>query len=548
MGPAFLLALAAAALVLLTSGREAFRGAVAEGPGITLDESFNVETGVYLIRSLREFGLAALHPDSVREIWGAAAYNPDHPPLGRLALGLAHDANVDRESSGIRDSAARPASAIAFALTVWLVAWCGGRWYGRTAGIVGGASVLLMPRQFGHAHLASLETFIGLAYAAAVLAIAETWSVDAEVASRAGGRRPLPGWGNVLGGGALIGLALLTKIQAVFLGPAVAVWALARFGMRGLPRLAACGGMALAVFFAGWPWLWLDPAAHLHEYFARTTERQTLYCFYWGERWADLDVPWHYPWVQFAVVVPLGLQLLGLVGLGTGEDGRSARRDPRLALVLLAVVIPLIVFSLPGIRVYDGERLFAVSFPLWGIVIGRGGARAMAWLRARLSAPAAISIATAFVAAQGWGLARLHPCQLSYYNLAVGGLQGAAGLGFETSYWADSLTESLQRRIVEAVPRGSRIDVAPVLHPIYLDHLLSQSPLLQAAELRLEPYDDKVPGGSRLVLLFHRRADPWESLDPPPEGTEVLARLERAGVPLATLLRLPEGERPAEFP
>jgi hypothetical protein len=103
----------------------------------------------------------------------------------------------------------------------------------------------------------------------------------------------------------------------------------------------------------------------------------------------------------------------------------------------------------------------------------------------------------------------------------------------------EGLTESFQREIVDKVPRGSRIDVAPVLHPVYLPHLLDVSPTLQGANLTLGAYDDKQAGGSKYVLMFHREADPWPSLNPPREGTQVLAEVNRAGVPLATLMEQP---------
>jgi hypothetical protein len=528
--------------VLCTNGPESSRLALAEGPGITLDESFNVETGVYLVRSFEAFGLASLHPDSVREIWGAPEYNPDHPPLARLALGLSHDWN--QGGGELLDAAARPASAFAFALTVLIASLFAGRWFGPVSAAVAGLSLILMPRQFGHAHLASLETFIGLTYALCILWVADRWFGPTLEESPP----QAPRWRAGLAAGLLFGLALLTKIQAVFLAPAVVLWALWRFRARALPSLVVFGVVGFLVLFAGWPWLWLSPIEHLREYFARTTERQTLYCFYWGERWADRDVPWHYPWVLFGVTVPIGLHLLGALGVGGWSQAPGTRqtlepcglKDPRLQLVLLGMAIPLIVFSIPGIRVYDGERLFGVVYPLWAVVIARGAGIAWHVLRRRLHRQGAALVAALFLGTQAWGLWQYHPCELSFYNLAVGGLRCADKLGFERTYWADSLTDSFQREIVKKIPHSAVIDVAPVLHPFYLDHLLQQSPILQEAGITLRPYDDKQPGGSPIVLLFHRKADPWESLLRPPRGTEKLAEFKRDGVALASLYRLPE--------
>jgi hypothetical protein len=83
------------------------------------------------------------------------------------------------------------------------------------------------------------------------------------------------------------------------------------------------------------------------------------------------------------------------------------------------------------------------------------------------------------------------------------------------------------------------VDVAPVLHKAYLPHLQMVSPVLLSGAIKLAPYDDKQPDGSKYVIKFHRRADSWASLEPPPEGTKILAEERRAGVPMVTLYQLP---------
>jgi hypothetical protein len=441
---------------------------------------------------------------------------------------------------------------VAFALTVLIAGWFIQKWRGAVAGCAAAFAVAVLPRQFAHAHLASLETFIGLTYAACVF-------VTADCCTRTEGT---PRLRSFAWAGLFFGLALLTKIQAVFLGPAVGLWALSQWRLKAIPRVALFGAIGLLVFFLGWPWLWLDPLHHLKEYFARTTERQTLYCFCWGERWADTDVPWHYPWVMFAVTVPLGLHLLaglGLVGRGPAtpaarqeprppegqrtpqDQGADAPRspgrlliEPRVQLVLWSIAVPLLVFTLPGIRVYDGERLFGIVFPLWGALAGVGVAAVVR----RFPGRPARALLVLLLAGQAWGAVSLNPFGLSYYNALTGGLAGADRLGFERTYWMEGLTESFQREIVDKVPRGSRIDVAPVLHPVYLPHLLIESPILRNAGIMLAAYDDKRPGGSNHVLHFHRKADPWESLESLPEGTQLLAEVSCKGVPLLSLYQL----------
>src|SRR5206468_534416 len=87
----------------------------------------------------------------------------------------------------------------------------------------------------------------------------------------------------------------------------------------------------LAVFFLGWPWLWYDTAHRLTQFVGTGVERAEIHVQYFGKVYADHDVPWHYPWFYFAVTVPVGLHLLGLLGLVRGWKLRKGDPFPLLA-------------------------------------------------------------------------------------------------------------------------------------------------------------------------------------------------------------------------
>jgi hypothetical protein len=548
------LATAVVALLLVVATLDS-SGAVpqlGEGPGLTFDETFNVQMGVYHVRAVREYGLALLHPDSIREVFGNPAYNPDHPPLGRIVLGIAHEMtrgwmNPDVPEQSVCVNCARSGTALAYAATVFLVGWSTSRWCGRAAGAIAAVSVLLMPRLFGHGHLAALESLVNLTYLTTVLWVGRWWS----------GEKP-PGGRAVVVGGVLFGLCLLTKIQAVLLPVPIGLWVLWRWRLRAAVPMLVFGLTGLSVFFAGWPWLWLDPVEHLSEYFGRATDRQTLYCWYMGHKWADVDVPWHYPAIMFAVTVPIGLHLLGLLGVfirrSTGDeaDGSDVASTPRAMtfpreLLLLNVVWPLLFFALPGITVYDGTRLFLMIFPLWAIFVGTGGARLMHWMSLHWSPGKAVLVMAGLLAAQSYGVIAMHPLGLSYYNLLTGGLRGAAVLGFETTYWGDSVTRSLLDDVALAMEPGEVLHVAPVLHPFQLDELRTQSPALRARGIELRPYDDTTGEPIRRVLVIRRRADSWPSLTPAPEG-RLLCQVVRDGVQLAGVYELEPANSITENP
>jgi 4-amino-4-deoxy-L-arabinose transferase-like glycosyltransferase len=581
-----------------------------QGPGFSVDESINVPEGVRLVEAIPEWLAGRL---STLELFGdqndlqlrnapIGFYMADYPPLGRAWIGLSHKlacavSPPEDHTSPLVIAAARTGSAVAFAFLVILVGYTTGKWYGPVAGMSASASLVMMPRLFGHAHLASLETVMNLVYAAVVFSVASHWS-----------KQSPPTRKTALLTGLVFGLALLTKIQAILLPVPIALWAFFHWKHRAVLPVALWGLAGLGLFFLLWPWLWLDPIQHFSEYFLRTTERVTINVWYFGSKLADKDVPWHYPAVMFLTTVPVGLHLLGCAGLCTSSpkcsfktnsgwlgssstlrlrpegnevspqtlrflgarktstpatpkktsfetasskvnsefDGKDMHavskpwQDSRLQLVFVCSLFPLLLFSLPGVVVYDGARLFLVVFPLWAVFIGRGGAAVITWLSQRWSRKISVSAFAVFFLLQSYGIVSFAPCYLSYYNVSLGGLRGAERLGLEPTYWGDSITRGFLERVCEVVPEGSTIDVMPVLQPTHLDILLDQSPLLRNHKIHLRPYQPEKNGPPHYVMIFRRKADLPFPLREDPANANVLTQVQIQGVRLAALYEFRE--------
>lgn len=483
-----------------------------EGPGLTVDEIFNVEQGVYLVTQSRALGWLNLVPGtSIEAFRPVNRYNPDHPPLGRYWLGIHHELTwwlaPPFEPDGYFVTAcARTGSATAFALTVWLVgAFVTLRFAPRNdwqswAGGLTSVALVLMPRVYGHAHLASLETITNLTCTAAVLAVAAWWSGPTAPTHRA-----------AFLAGILMGLALLTKIQAILIPIPVIVWSICRWRQKAVLPLAIWGVTAIALFYAAWPYLWIHPIGHLLEYLGRTTNRATLHCFYLGTRYPDKHVPWHYPFVMFAVTVPVLLHMLGAVAVVSDARQRASAdsTDPAITarwcgrLLLACGLFPLIVFALPGVAVYDGERLFLTVFPLWAIFVGRGAVYLAPFLNGwNRSLKAKPQICVLLLMQCGSNLLS-HPSYLCYYSLAVGGTIGAETCGFELSYWGDALTRGLLIQATDAVPMFTGVQIHPSLHQFQNADLLRQSPILRRRQSTAAKGHTSKP----LELAFRRRAD-----------------------------------------
>lgn len=530
-GPGFV-SLAVLVAVTLTLDPADCRPGLPEGPGVTYDESFNVQMGVYLAKAVGTYGVGILHPASAVEVFGIEGYNADHPPLGRLWLGVIHEfVQAVAPPAGMELSSghqfitvsARFGSACAFALTVFLVGFHTASLRGAFAGSAAAVSLALMPRLFGHAHLASLESITGLTWTLAILGALRFWPREKlRFEKRAG----LCGF--------LIGLALLTKMQAILLPPLILIWSVWHFRRAAIKPLIVAGLVAGMTFFIGWPWLWFDFPHNIIEYFARTTDRFVLHVWYFGKLFDDVDVPWHYPWVMFIATVPIGTLLLG--GVGIRSIGRRFVTDPQLSLIAGSILAPLVLFSLPGVAVYDGARLFLVAFPGFAMLAGVGAdclrknlctggmetrsvsegpsrkeslADASGYLwefipKACLDRPTAFAFA--LLAAQSIGVITTMPHWLSYYSSAVGGVPGANSLGLETTYWGDAFSRSFLRQVVDTAEPGDVIEVAPVLHPFYLEDLYRQAPMLREKSLILIPYNLPSPK-RRYLIVFHRKAD-----------------------------------------
>ncbi len=536
-----------------------------EGPGLTIDESFNVQNGVLLVEAWRNYGIALIFPESARDVFHPreGLYLNDHPPLGRFWLGLHHHvawwwkAPLDPQGPCVT-ARARTGSATAFALTILLLGMTASVWYGRTVGVLTALMYATIPRVIGHAHIASLETFTNLTYTAAVIAIAAGW-----------GPTIAPNKRSAAWTGAVYGLALLSKMQAVFIPIPFAVWALVRWRHRAVLPLVIWGLAAFVVFFIGWPTHWFEPWVSIPKYFRGAADRAALSVWFNGMHYTDKTVPLMYVLMTFLQTVPVVIPLLVMLGAWARWRGQRAGAEsspvaPRQEsqafrelpsptailsrsdratsewLILMEAVFPLVMFSLPRVPVYDAERLWLPAIPLLVLSAAAGLALLLNWARSRnvVFHRYAIASAVLVVSAPLINAASVAPCFLSSYESYEPkpvGLAMAERSGQELDYWGCAITRSLLTDVVQKVPRGSTIAVAPVLHQFQVEELFTQSPILRAYGVKLVAYDPaKTP--TEYVLVFRRRADLDAELEARLRDGPRLSEVVRQGVVLAGLI------------
>ncbi len=498
------------------------------GPGLTLDESFNIQQGVYLTSAIVQHGPLILAPDTAREVFGGKGYLPDHPPLGRLFLGIAHESTDwcirGAELSSLNIPAARLGACAAMAIIVFLIAEFARRRYDMMTSLICSGSLIIMPQFTGHARLATLETATSLAWFAALLPLLAWWTGP-----------NLPTRRQAIISGLLWGILMLTKMQGILLPPLLLGWALWNYRQKAIGVVLLWSISGGLLFFA-WPWLWLDPINNTLSYLGRAADRQTLYVWYFGQRFRDVDVPWHFPFVTTAITVPL-VVLIGLIW-------RLLLRqlDRTEQLLLASLIWPLIVFAIPGTPVYDGARLFLCIMPVFAILSGRGSSLVLQKLLAARRQPDSASasrwipiaaLLTMVAAARAiTAAAFMSPFAISEYSDLVGGSRGAERLGMEASYWSEALNGEFWKH----VPENSEVMVAPVSHQFQLSAIEELVPIVRARGIHLVPFEYDPLQQRGLLLLLHRKADLRQSLRTVPAGAEILVEVRGDGVVLARLI------------
>ncbi len=501
-----------------------------DDPGLAWDEPSSIGPGSSYAAWLAS---PSLTREGIDRFWGP---NHEHPPLAKLLMGLSQALL----GGGAPIIASRLVAALLFALLVELVFKFASSAFGGLAGLFAAGSLMCMPRVFGHAHFAALDVPMSLTWLLAVVAFAR--AVEK---------------GTVLScalSGVCFGLALLTKINGVFLPLVLAGWGIGLHGKRALKPLAWTLPLGLAVFLIGWPWLWRDTLARLRDYLLPTW-RISIPVMYFGQVYGDRAPPWHYPLVMTLTTIPVGV--LFLVVLGAVRAVRDFRRQPLLALVAINAAYIIGFFMIPGVPKYDGVRLFMPAFPFLAILAGVAGKRCWEWVaeRSRKRPWRPLFVAAVFFVTQAGAVWLIHPCELSYYNALVGGLWGADKLGMETTYWHEVVNRELfgwlnracvSRQVIAFYPVGEAVVFPPIegKHaPNYYDTFYLNEPENRGVmAVRLEHatrYDYLVVNARKGLLLWHKDRDAkgagtaWRYLA---EKKPVFA-IRRQGVLLAAVYR-----------
>jgi len=140
-------------------------------------------------------------------------------------------------------------------------------------------------------------------------------------------------------------------------------------------------------------------------------------------------------------------------------------------LLLNAVATPLI-FSWKS--PYDGIRLFLTALPFLAMIAGEGIDLAVRSIESRAGwgryRTLFGGVLAALVLLEIGACYRFHPFQLAYYSPLVGGIVGANRLGFETTYWCDSLDNGIIETLAREYPRETNIRLYAIDSPPFEEY------------------------------------------------------------------------------
>lgn len=266
-----------------------------------------------------------------------------------------------------------------------------------------------------------------------------------------------------------------SDLPGVILIAPLAIWLLRRLLGRifpgsklwGVERPALETWTAILAFapVVGWlgnPAWWRETLPRLAHYYTLSGNRRAalpdIQIIYFGQTY-EYTLPWHNAWVLLGITVPVTILLAGAIGIVWGL-GRI-RRD-RLPLYFLVHFLTFPVLRMvPTTPAHDGVRLFLPTFFFLAAFAGWGTVALARDLsqRARLPAPIAVSVLAALVLAPAAiELARIHPFELSYYNMLIGGPRGAWHRGFELTYWCDAFNGRTLDELNQSLPPGAEVD------------------------------------------------------------------------------------------
>lgn len=390
--------------------------------GITWDETIHMANANQYIAWLEK-------PDfSNKDSFFRPTVEDVHPPLRKILGGLTHEVLTNRlkiidNTRGYRISSLFFVIPFIFAFTYLAIGQ-----FGYAVGMLAPFIYSFMP------HVLFLTPLLTMDYAIAAL-----WFLA--VMSAIKGMKSYK-W--LTFSALCIGCTMLTKLHGFLLFiPVVGYWLWCHWKIfvnrhtinikiKVLLKLIYVIFFSFAIYIIGWPWLWTSTISHLGMYFQIQIAHSSVPVYVLGHTY--IFAPWWYPLLMFMTTTPAYVLILFFVGMIY-----VVRKGSVWDRVMLAnAAYPILFFSLPGVYRYDWIRLFLASYPFICFTMARGICVVLKYIRPKWRILGIIVFFVLWFITLYISVIQIHPWESAYYNEFVGGIHGAARLGFETEFWGNS--------------------------------------------------------------------------------------------------------------
>ena len=241
-------------------------------------------------------------------------------------------------------------------------------------------------------------------------------------------------------------------------GLLVSLYLIYRCRWASLPVLIFYWSVAGVITYAAWPNLWgrlFEAMAGRLALVSSFSERVTLYQ---GVHISSKSLPWHY----LPTLLSLQFTVPALIGVTVGAFfvvTTFLTRQFNLVWILLGIwaAAPIVSVVFLGTPIYSNFRHIFFGVPPLFILAGFGWAKLMEKVRLR---NLQLGIVALILLPGIFGIIAGHPYQYVYYNVLVGGLEGAARQ-YELDYWCTSYREAME--FVNAI--ASEGAIIAVQHP-----------------------------------------------------------------------------------
>jgi hypothetical protein len=308
--------------------------------------------------------------------------------------------------------------------------------------------------------------------------------------------------------GILLGIVTSIRVIGPLAGILVLLYFLHRSERRSLAGFGIYALIALGVSYLTWPYLWDAPLRRFVEVLRHMASNpQILSVLFNGTVLPSDKLPSTYLPVLLGITLTIPVLALFLIGmLATLVKILNRQIDWRsFSVVLLPFFLYIFYVALLTPPMYDGYRHSLFILPVLFVLAGMG----LQLILEHLNRPWSRGLLVFLVAFTGiYALITHHPYQYTYYNVLVGGTQGAFRR-FETDSWLTCYKEVMEEYINPNPVQYAAIHVihAPAIAEYYA------SP--QVEVISYDPEIDQPIPGQKTLLTTRTNVDLFVFPDAP---------------------------------